>query len=221
MHIYEVEGHKLPSVTTIIHSLGDDNLMRWSNSLGFRHIKYDTEMERTSHFGTLAHSHMQAIVDKDNANPLEPRNGIEEFELSKLLTNFINCIFKYNYKTIFTEKTIASIELGYGGTIDWLCTIDKYICLIDFKTSKAPRFGMFLQLGGYYNLLKTIGYNNIDYAGILTANKDKAKLHPINRDTLEYFSKLFDLLAKYYIEANSKIDNIPIDYELDSILSTK
>lgn len=217
MHIYEIDGKKLPSVTTIVHCLGDDNLMRWSNSLGFRHIKYDAEMERTSSFGTLVHSHLQSIVDPDNAEPLNPRNSIEGHDLEIIKTDFMNFISKYEYKTIFTEHTIKSVELGYAGTLDWLTYIGPYLCLMDFKTSKAPRFNMYLQLGGYYNLLKTEGYD-IDYAAIITANINGCKMHPINKESLLYFSEAFHQLSVYFNNTFEK--EIGINYDLTEILTT-
>ena len=53
MHIYEKDGKKLPSVTTIIHSLGNEEIIKWANSLGFRHIKYEQELDKYAQNGSL------------------------------------------------------------------------------------------------------------------------------------------------------------------------
>ena len=41
MHIYEKNGHKYPSVTTVLHIIGDEGICNWANSLGYRHISYN------------------------------------------------------------------------------------------------------------------------------------------------------------------------------------
>ena len=71
LHIYEKDGKKYPSVTTIIHSIGSEELMKWSNIMGFRHRKIEDILEETSKFGTLVHSHLQEIVDPEHGNPLD------------------------------------------------------------------------------------------------------------------------------------------------------
>ena len=61
MHIYEKDGKKLPSVTTIIHSLGNEEIIKWANSLGFRHIKYEQELDKYAQNGTLIHELLLTI----------------------------------------------------------------------------------------------------------------------------------------------------------------
>ena len=54
MHIYEKNGHKYPSVTTVLHIIGDEGICNWANSLGYRHISYNKELARLADFGTAA-----------------------------------------------------------------------------------------------------------------------------------------------------------------------
>lgn len=215
MHIYESNGKKLPSVTTIVHAIGNEAITKWSNWLGFKHIKYEDELNRSANFGTLVHSHLQSIVDPsaENLEVLEPANSVEKMDLDISLTYFRNLIRLYDFQTVFTEKTVVSEELGYAGTLDWLAYMNGYLMLNDFKTSKQPRFGMMLQLGGYYNLLKTIGYDP-DGASIITVNTNGAKLHPINKRDLLIYSEWFNDLAVFYNKTELYKDPQPIyDFE--------
>ncbi len=213
MHIYELDGGKYPSITTIIKLIsGNSELMKWANYMGFKRKDITKVLEESASFGTLVHSNLQAIIDPANSNPLKPKDALEEYSLNKIITNF-NIYFKdIKYTTIFSEKTIISKELGYAGTLDWLAQIGDYIVLLDFKTSKQPRPTMYLQLGGYYNLLKSIGID-VNIGGIIIINEKGCSLHPVSKDTLLYNGKMFNLLFGFYKEWK---DDISPDYSLIS-----
>lgn len=203
MHIYEKDGKLYPSVTTILHSLGSEELMRWSNIMGFKHKKYEDLMEQSSRFGTLVHSHLQEIVDPDHAMPIEPKDAIEEYEILQLKSRFKRYISDYSYKTISTERTIISEKLGYAGTLDWLAWMGSQgniRMLNDFKTSKRVQVTMLFQLGGYFNLLKEIG-EEPDGGSIIICNKMSCKLHPFNHNQLELAGKIFLHLKEWYVQS--------------------
>lgn len=198
MHIYEKDGLKLPSVTTIIHCLGSDDLMKWANIMGFKHNKYEDLMDKSSKFGTLVHSHLQAIVDPDHGDPLEADGPISQFNLDQAVKRFQKMISTYQYETIFTERTLISTSRGYGGTMDWLAYINKHKMINDFKTAKKPQPHMFLQLGGYFNLCMDEGITDIEGGSIINVNKDACSIKIINRKTLEFLGDAFDSLASFY-----------------------
>lgn len=199
MHIYEKDGKEYPSVTTIIHSLGNDEITKWANRLGFRHIDYEKELEKSSINGTKVHDLLRGEVDSSYTPKVEYKDDLERITLLGYLTRFRNFIQDYTYETIFTEKTFISEKLGYAGTLDWLATFnDKYLVLNDFKTSRAVRFGFLLQLGGYYNLLHENGYDP-DCASIILVNKKLCSMYPINKSDLLYFANTFNILAQFYL----------------------
>lgn len=199
MHIYECNGKKLPSVTTIIHSLGNDEIIRWANSLGFRHLKYDQELEKYAENGTLIHDLLRGEVDPSYTPEAVYKDEIQRIQALGYLTRFRNFISLYDYETTFTEKAFMSESLGYAGTIDWVAKINhQFLMLNDFKTSKAVRFSHLLQLGGYNNLLVENGIH-VDGASIILCNKKICTMYPINKTQLEFFSEAFNALAKYYL----------------------
>lgn len=216
MRFYEKDGNKYPSVTTVLKLIsGNDDLMKWANYLGFKRKDLTKTLEESARFGTLVHSHLESIVDNSSESKLKPKDNLDEYSLSKAINNFNRIFDGVDYTTIFSEKTIIGSTLGYGGTLDWMAKIGDYSILMDFKTSKKPRPGMFLQLGGYYNLLKSEGYD-IDFGCIILVNEKECSIHPINGDTLKVYGNLFNLLYKFYIEW-SPIDTQP-DYNLVDII---
>ena len=199
MHIYEKDGKEYPSVTTIIQSLGSEEIVKWANHLGFKHLDYTKELEKTAINGTKVHDLLRGEVDPTYTPQVTYKDEIERINILGHITRFRSFIQDYTYETIFTEKTFISEKLGYAGTLDWLATFnDKYLVLNDFKTSRAVRFGFLLQLGGYYNLLHENGYDP-DCASIILVNKKLCSMYPINKSDLLYFANAFNILAQFYL----------------------
>lgn len=213
MHIYECQdGKMVPSVTTILQILGNKEINYWANRLGFRHIDYETELERLAYNGTLMHSVMQHIVDPTLENdPIIFKDKFEEEKYSKLGNKFINMIKDYSYNTIFTEKSFVSSKLGYGGTVDWFAEMSGFNMINDFKSSKRVYMKHLLQLGGYYNLMTENGYK-IDGGSIILVNEKISTLYPINLDSLKKLGEIFNYI--YYVYQNTIDTIIPYDNEL-------
>ena len=220
MHIYEKDGKEYPSVTTILHSLGNDEIIKWANHLGFKHLDYEKELEKTSIIGTKVHDLLRGEIDPSYKPEITYKDELERITLLGYVTRFRNFIQDYTYETIFTEKTFISESLGYAGTLDWFAKINqKYIMLNDFKTSKAVRLKHLFQLGGYYNLLHENGYEP-DGASIILVNKKLCSMFPISKSELLYFAEAFNILAKFYLMTYQKELNVDINL-LNSLKSTK
>lgn len=213
MHIYECpDGKRVPSVTTILQILGNKEIIYWANRLGFRHIDYETELNRLADDGTLMHSVMQHIVDPSLANePIHFRDKLEEEKYLKLAEKFSNMIKDYSYETIFTEKSFTSSKLGYGGTIDWFANMSGFNMINDFKSSKRVYMKHLLQLGGYYNLMTENGYS-INGGSIILVNNKISSLYPINEDALKKLGEIFNCI--YFIHQNVIDTVIPYDNDL-------
>ncbi len=213
MHIYECSDGKLvPSVTTILQLLGSKDIIHWANRLGFRHIDYETELERLADIGTKMHEVMQHIVDPSLANiPIIFKDKFEEDYYKQLADKFSNLIQNYTYTTVFTEKTFVSSKLGYGGTIDWHANMSGFNMINDFKSSKKVYMKHLLQLGGYYNLMTDAGYE-IDGGSIILVNPRVATLYPINKDAIIKLGEIFNTI--YFIHQNVIDNMIPYDNEL-------
>jgi len=219
MHIYECpDGKQVPSVTTILQVLGNKEIIKWANMLGFRHIDYDTELNRLADSGTLIHTIVQHIVDPSLANePIVFKDKLEEEKYTKIADKFSNMIKDYSYNTIFTEKTFVSSKLGYGGTIDWFAEMSGFNMLNDFKSSKRVYMKHLLQLGGYYNLMTENGYK-IDGGSIILVNERISTLYPINQKDIDELGKIFNSI--YFVYQNV-IERELIPYDNDLLTKIK
>ena len=201
MHIYEKDGVYLPSVTTILHSIiiDGDRLLNWSNSLGFRHIKYSEELERSANFGTAVHAALEQIMTNGPDNKIL-LNGFEIIKFKKVINNFMEFINQNSMTpedTLHAELTLSSIELGYAGTCDWVGYIHGKLTLLDYKTSKKPNESMFMQLSAYMHLLRENGIN-IEQAGILTVGEKDVKLYMKTLSELDEYYITFEIIHSLF-----------------------
>lgn len=213
MHIYECpDGKRVPSVTTILQLLGNKEIIYWANRLGFRHVDYESELNRLADDGTKMHLVVQHIIDPSIANePITFKDKLEEEKYFKLAEKFSNMISNYSYNTIFTEKSFASSKLGYGGTVDWFAEMSGFNMINDFKSSKRVYMKHLLQLGGYYNLMTENGYN-INGGSIILVNEKISSLYPVNEDSLKKLGDIFNCI--FYVHQNVIDRMIPYDNEL-------
>ena len=201
MHIYEKDGLYLPSVTTILHSviIDGDRLLNWSNSLGFRHIKYADELNRSADFGTAVHTALEQIMTDGNGAKIT-LNGFEVIKFKKVINNFMSFIDQNNitpHDTLHAELTLGSIDLGYAGTCDWVGYVHDKLTLIDYKTAKKPNDSMYMQISAYMHLLRESGIN-IDQAGILTVGEKECKLYMKTLDELEEYYETFEIIHSLF-----------------------
>ena len=198
MHIYDcADGTQVPSVTTILQILGSPAIIRWANWLGFKHLDYEKELDRAANNGTVVHMCTQHVVDPEHTEALEFKNDFESQYYAGITKRFTDFISRFHYETIFTEKSFASTELGYGGTIDWYARLAGLNMLFDFKTSKQVRLKHLLQLGGYMPLLESNGYP-VDAAAIIIVNDRTCQMYPINKLTLLEMHQVFEKLVQIY-----------------------
>lgn len=205
-HYYQVGDAVLPSVTTLVHLISlDDRLMKWANYMGFKRTKIEEVQAKSSYFGNLVHSNLRSIIDPDAPEPMKAGDREYGSRLFNALCNFEELMMGIDYKTIATELTLKSTKLGYAGTVDWVATYDKdYVVLTDFKTSKNVEKTMYLQLGGYYGLLKEYGIN-VDYAQIIRVNEHEAKIHKLTLPELKQYHKTFLSIVQLYNDLNALI----------------
>ena len=203
MHIYEKNGHKYPSVTTVMQIIGDDGICKWANHLGYKHISYVSELDRLSKFGTAAHAFVRAMVDPYAPKP-EPYECTyeEEQKLKAILLNFKEFQKEVQIKPIVTEYTMVSENYKIGGTCDCFgsFTLDGKTyenVLMDFKTSRSVRASMIMQLSGYRYLLEECGYT-VEHGAIIQLNTDAIKVTMVELDTLKEYGEAFLKLVDFF-----------------------
>jgi len=175
-------GDRVPRVSEVIKTLAKDSLITWANFLGFKHIDYRKELERTRNIGSLCHDVLEGYFDKnrladidfdrfditDHDSKLEVRRALESF--IKWYKNFIKT---HTYNVKFTEFVVVGNTLG--GTID--CGIDGWkdpdkVIFVDYKTSSDFYLTQFLQLAAYTMIYEEVyGENTVE--GVMVVRLDK------------------------------------------------
>jgi hypothetical protein len=208
MHIYTNSEKKimLPSVTTITSFVKFkpeyESLILWANSLGFQRKGYKDTLNIAADFGTYVHEAISHIVNNESV-PTDIRGKIFFEDIDKYdrsINNFIKFYNETKPETIYSEKSLLSEKLGYGGTIDWVSRENGCTYITDFKTSSAVRPYMAMQLAAYIELLKEIDVK-IDKARILLVSKPTIVVHEFTEkeisDAYELFTRILFLYNEY------------------------
>ena len=205
---YELQGKKLPSVTTIIGRFKNaTGLIIWSNQLGLQGLNYFDELKKAGNTGTSLHDLAELyILEKDYELPDDPI-AIHCFQQFVEWWDSIDC------EVIWTEKKYTSKKLNIGGCPDLLIKKDGKYILVDLKTSKAVYSDMIIQLSCYAELIKENDGIEIDRAVIVRFPKDddETEIKKFFKDDLAVGLKQFTLLRKAF----------DLDKDLNKILKGK
>ena len=205
---YEIQGKKLPSVTTIINRFKNaTGLIIWSNQLGLKGLNYFDELKKAGDTGTALHDLAELhILEKDYELPEDPI-AVHCFQ------QFIEWWESLDCEVIWTEKKYTSKKLNVGGCPDLLVKKDGKYILVDFKTSKAVYSDMLIQLSCYAELIKENDNIEIDRAVIVRFPKDddETEIKKFFKDDLAVGLKQFKLLRKAF----------DLDKDLNKILKRK
>ena len=205
---YEIQGKKLPSVTTIISRFKNaTGLIIWSNQLGLKGLNYFDELKKAGDTGTALHDLAELhILEKDYELPEDPI-AVHCFQ------QFIEWWESLDCEVIWTEKKYTSKKLNVGGCPDLLVKKDGKYILVDFKTSKAVYSDMLIQLSCYAELIKENDNIEIDRAVIVRFPKDddETEIKKFFTEDLAVGLKQFKLLRKAF----------DLDKDLNKILKRK
>ena len=214
MHIYVDENKKiyLPSVTSIISFVKTqpeyEPLIKWANSLGFYRKDYFETLNTYADFGTNVHEAISYIVTgKDVPDEIENRIPFEDrLKYQMSLKNFYTFLSQNMPETIYSEKSLLSENLGYGGTIDWVAKEDNKVILTDFKTSASIKPYMKMQLAAYMHLIEDQTDIRIDLARIMLVSTKQFFIKKYTREELDECYKKFKLIHELFKLYNPSID---------------
>ena len=64
MKVYvNADGERVMRITEVISVLAKDQLVLWANMLGFKHIDYRKELDRTANIGSMAHGFIEDFTN--------------------------------------------------------------------------------------------------------------------------------------------------------------
>ena len=214
-------GKPVLRISQVIQTLAKEQLVFWANMLGWKHISYQDELDRTANIGTFAHGVIEQYYNKREICIYDyEAYGIYRFSDKNEAYNAAKSFFKWlkknerNYKVLETEYSLVNEDVG--GTID--CIIESptgpdKVILVDYKTSSKIHFTQFLQLAGYVMLYEDVhGRNTVAGAMVMRLDKrhgDKAEAKFISyKDMIPYIECFKSLMTVAYLskalEANMR-----------------
>ena len=147
-------GQKVPSVTTIIgNNLGwnKNMLLSWTRKKMNEGIDPIRIRDFAGEVGTVAHGLVEQFFTGKLFNIYEyPAEAVTAAQVA--YSAFEAFESKHELVMAGSEIPLVHEELNYGGTIDWLGTMDGDLCLIDFKTSSGIYPDHIIQLAAYREL---------------------------------------------------------------------
>ena len=153
------EESEAKRVTEILSYIGEESLMYWANSLGFKGISYKKELSRYAVIGTKVHSEIERFLSGDrDLNTINPDDYTQ--------AGFYAFISWYDEQVNKFGKTIEILGLEqsfegkyFRGTIDCIMRVDGLLYLVDFKTSSHIGYKYFMQLAAYEYLWSKLVMN--------------------------------------------------------------
>lgn len=200
-------GLKLPGVTTILNCISKPQLMIWAakeerkgvmycmlnNKIIPEKFFYTMISEKAADVGTICHFMCECYLKGCEAD-------LSEFESDKLtmakngFNKFLEFWNREGLTVLSTEQALSDSALGYGGTLDIVCT-DKEgkFVLVDLKTSKAIYSEYWAQVAAYRKLFDVNSINKISRCIIVRIGKEIADdLEVEEKNDLDKYYQLFD-----------------------------
>ena len=130
---YDVQGLKLPSVTTILAKTKDQTyLTKWKNKVG--HEEAERIKNYSSNRGTAMHKFIEKHIQKSGYEDLTPI-GVEAKPMAqKIIETGLQNISEY----YGSEVTLYYPGL-YAGSTDLVCEHEGKDTIIDFKQTNKPK----------------------------------------------------------------------------------
>lgn len=201
-------GERVMRVTEVIKIMAKDQLVTWANMLGFKHISYRQELERTSNIGSLVHdvlekySNKRVLADID-FNAFNVQDYGDRLEVRNALDSFFKWLEAMKDHRTFNVKFTELVVVGetLGGTID--CGIEGWknpdkVIFVDYKTSKGFYLTQFLQLAAYAMIYEEVyGKDTVEGIMVVILDKkhgDKGQARFIGAKDLDIFINCFKFM---------------------------
>ena len=129
VRLYNVEGQKLVSITSVTSHFNKDIFVKWRKRVGDEEANRITKRSTTR--GTKVHTLIENHLLNKEVDPDTPGSKMLFLQAKDSLAN-INNIYAL-------EKSLYSTELGVAGTVDCIAEYNGELSIIDFKTAAKPK----------------------------------------------------------------------------------
>ena len=196
---YDVEGTKLPSVTTILSRTKDQSFLdKWKARVGF------SEAERiknlSSKRGTSMHKFIEKYITGDGYDDLTEIGQEAKPMAQKIIDVGLTPISEY----YGSEVTLHYPGL-YAGSTDLVCLHNDKETIVDFKQSNRPKReewieDYYLQIGAYAMAHDHIHGSNIEQGVIMVCTPDLyfQEFKFDGEKMRQYRHRFLERLSQYY-----------------------
>jgi len=168
---YQVDGFKLPSVTTILSRTKDQSfLKKWRDKVG--HEEAERIFNLSSKRGTTMHKFLEKHIEGLGYEDLTPIGR----EAAPMAQKIIDAGLSYVSQYYGSEVTLYYPGL-YAGTTDLVCKHNNLDTIIDFKQANRPKQeewieDYYLQIAAYAMAHDYIHGSNIEQGIIMVCTPD-------------------------------------------------
>ena len=213
--IYEINGKKYPSVTTILSLLNKPALVPWAAKMTAAAFKnavvsnidtlnldlldeieieskkiYRKKSEEAMSIGTRVHEIIEQWIQSDGK--ITP-DEVSDPYAKKGLEAFLSWGEAREIEIVNNEVQVTDNKL-FAGRYDLLAYVDGKLTLVDFKTSTGVWFEYWLQLGGY----AIASDEPVEQIAVLRIDKETGELEYLAREVWIPYASAFQMLAQFY-----------------------
>jgi hypothetical protein len=151
---YWLNGKRVPSVSTILGSLGwgSDALLNWAVGITRGGGDHNAVRQEAADIGTASHDMIECHLCKTQFDPFTYPDHIIN-QARPPFQAFKDWAADKTIRVINTEISLVSSALRYGGTVDCLAEVDGVTTLLDWKTSNWLYPKNILQAIAYQDLI--------------------------------------------------------------------
>ncbi len=220
------DGTRVPGATTIVGVLDKPALVAWANRLGLDGIEVDKYRDALADVGTCVH-HM-ILCDIKGEQPDLSMFAPQVVDLAEnSYISYLNWRKAHKVEPILCEQPLVSAVHRFGGTPDFIGTVDGMLEIGDFKSGSGIYAEHFHQVaGGYLLLAEEHGYK-VEQVRLIRIPRDETEgfeehTRPIgdcllNREMFLLCRRIYELqglMRKRYYQPKAKQKEVAADGSL-------
>lgn len=156
-----------PSVNTILDVYPKGyGYIQWLKDLG---SNSEEVLKRAGDQGTKIHNAIQQLLTKKEVKWITENSEQENYTLEEwqMLLKFVEFYKEAKPQTLAVEQSLVDDELGYGGTLDYVCKINNEVWYIDWKSGNSIYKTNKIQASAYKELWNKKNNLKIERIGCL------------------------------------------------------
>jgi hypothetical protein len=139
-----------PSVNTVLDVYPKGyGFQQWLKDLG---ANSDEVLKRAGTQGTNVHDAIHLFLAGNEVTWLNEEKENYTLDEWLMVLKFVDFYKTFKPETIAVERSLVDPELGFGGTLDYVCKINGKVWLIDWKSGNSIYKGNKIQIAAYQKI---------------------------------------------------------------------